>query len=71
MIRSKFFIYFNSICSRFGPPPASKKSVEDLLHSSIADFADSNVECCVCQELFKNYTTTKPEIGDNDEAMIP
>ena len=50
---------------------ASKKSVEDLIHSPIADFADSNVECCVCQELFKNYIITKPEIGDNDEAMIP
>ena len=53
MIQSKihFIIQFNS---RFGPPPASKSSINSLKKIEVETYKNTTIECCVCQELFKD-----------------
>ncbi|TNV80317.1 hypothetical protein FGO68_gene366 [Halteria grandinella] len=68
--------------NRFGPPPASKSAIEALQKLPFSSFADSKTECCVCQELFKDYVIqegdTKAEVLQmpcthqfHQECLIP
>lgn len=40
--------------SRFGPPPASKQAIDALKKTHISEYKNTHIECCVCQELFKD-----------------
>eukprot|EP00347_Sterkiella_histriomuscorum_P012987 403366448 len=41
--------------NRFGTPPASKQAIEALKQFQAKDFQNSTADCCVCQELLKDY----------------
>ncbi|CDW86796.1 ring finger protein [Stylonychia lemnae] len=58
--------------SRFGTPPASKLAIQALKNYCILDFKNSNTECCVCQELFKDYEpdTTKLIIKQQQNQVV-
>mmetsp|Transcript_16972 Transcript_16972/g.28718 ORF Transcript_16972/g.28718 Transcript_16972/m.28718 type:complete len:176 (-) Transcript_16972:210-737(-) len=54
--------------NRYGPPPASKKSVDLLKKRALADYRDSNVECCVC--LTKIAESLKEQELEGKEAKL-